>query len=316
MPQRVLVTGAGTGTAFGIVTRLRATWGEEVEIVTADVNPAHLVTASVLADHHVEVPPCTDAAFGPFLLKIIETHQIGTYIPLLNPELRQAQALSPMLPSCDIWSSPEAALLVGSKKAAADWLSGLGVNVPPSLDNTDIDPNEFYFAKPDDGSGSHGARRIAGCAVQKLDLSEYVVQPVCTGPEITVDSFFDVAAGRARAIARQRIEVKSGVSTKALVYEDTTLSEIAERIGEGLQQRGTICFQVMQLNGDYVVTDLNFRPGGGTALTSATGIDLISAAFACRWGEDYEAFLDAKLPPQGLFVTRQYTEFVMPQGVS
>lgn len=311
MPHRVLVTAAGTGTAFGILTRLRATWGEEVEIVTADINPAHLVTASVLADHHVEVPPCTDAAFVPALLQVIKAHEIGTYVPLLNAELRQAHALSPKLPGCDVWSSPEAALLVGSKKAAADWLGGLGLRVPPSLVNDVIDPDGIYFAKPDDGSGSHGARRIAGYEALKLDRAEYLVQPVCIGPEITVDSFFDAATGCARAIARERIEVKSGVSTKARVYEDATLSKIARRIGEGLRQRGTICFQVMQLEGEYVVTDLNFRPGAGTALTVATGIDLISAAFACRWGEDYNAFLENELPPQGTFVTRQYMEFVM-----
>jgi hypothetical protein len=315
MPHRVLVTAAGTGTAFGLITRLRANWGEEVEIVTADINPAHLVTASVLSDHHIEVPPCTDPAFIPVLLQLIEAHGIDTYVPLLNAELRQANALSLMLTGCDVWSSPEAALLVGSKKAAADWLAGLGINVPPSLGNDVIEPEGSYFAKPDDGSGSHGARRIAGCEAVKLDRAEYVVQPVCIGPEITVDSFFDAATGRARAIARERIEVKSGVSTKARVYEDATLSEIARRIGEGLRQRGTICFQVMQLEGEYVVTDLNLRPGAGTALTVATGIDLISAAFACRWGEDYDAYLMNELPPQGLFVTRQYAEFVMPWGL-
>ena len=126
-PRRVLVTAAGTGTAFGIVTRLRATWGEEVEIVTADINPARLVTASVLADHHVEVPLSTDAAFVPALRQVIEGHGISTYVPLLNSEIRHAAALSEVLPECDIWSSPEAALLVASKRAAAEWLYARGL---------------------------------------------------------------------------------------------------------------------------------------------------------------------------------------------
>jgi hypothetical protein len=311
MPRRVLVSAAGTGTAFGIITRLRATWGEDLEIVTADINPAHLVSTSVLADHHVEVPPCNDASYVQVLKGVIEKHKISTYVPLLNGELRHAQTLSEMLPACDVWYSAGSSSLVISKHAVSQWLIRLGINVPPSLNNPAIDPDGVYFCKPDDGSGSHGARLITGRDAKNLDRREFVVQPVCSGPEITVDSFFDAVAGRGRAIARERVEVKSGVSTKARVYEDNTLSEIARRIGEGLRQRGTICFQVMRLNDEYVVTDLNFRPGAGTAMTVATGIDLISAAFACRWGENYEHFFATELPLGGVYVTRQYTEFVM-----
>jgi len=316
MTHRILISAAGTGTAFCMLTRLRAIWGEEVVIVTADTSPAHLVTASVLADHHVELPPCKDPAFVAALRQVIESQGIGTYVPLLNSEFRHAHALAAVLPSCDIWSSAEAARLVGSKRAAADWLRGVGLSVPPNFDHPQIDPDGIYFAKPDDGSGSQGARQVTGTEALTLDPAVFVVQPLCAGPEITVDSFFDIGAGRGRAVARERIEVKSGVSTKVRVFEDSALSVIARRIGEGLRQRGTICFQVMHLNGEYVVTDLNFRPGAGTALTVATGIDLVSAAFACRWGEDYSLFLAGDIPPEGHYVTRQYAEFVMPQGPS
>lgn len=314
MTRRVLISAAGAGTAFCLFTRLRATWGEKIHLFSADINPAHLVTASVLAERHFQVPIARDPEFLPSLRSLIEAESIDTYIPLLNPEIRQATELAPVLTQCDIWASNLSGTLSGSKRSANKWLEGLGISVPQSLNKSEIDTEQHYFAKPDDGSGSHGAQLVTGKEALEIDTDIFLIQPVCVGPEITVDSFFDATTGRARAIARERIEVKSGVCTKARVYEDSTLSEIAKCIGQGLQQRGTICFQVMQLNGEYVVTDLNFRPGAGTALTVATGIDLVSAAFACRWGEEYECLLENTLPPQGAYVTRQYAEFVMPQG--
>lgn len=315
MTRRVLISAAGTGTAFCLLTRLRATWGEKIQLFSADINPAHLATASALAERHFQVPSARNPEFLPTLRSLIGIESLDTYIPLLNPEIRQAAKLVPVFPQCDIWATNLSGTLSSSKRAATKWLKELGLGVPKTLNTNEIDSNSHYFAKPDDGTGSHGARLVTGKEALELDTDIYLIQPVCVGPEITVDSFFDASTGRARAIARERIEVKSGVCTKARVYEDSTLSEIARCIGQGLQQCGTICFQVMQLNGEYVVTDLNVRPGAGTALTVATGIDLISAAFACRWGEEYECLLSNKLPPQGAYVTRQYAEFVMPQGL-
>lgn len=316
MSHCVLISAAGTGTAFGIVTSLRRTWGEQVRIITADINPAHLATASVFADRHLEVPLSSDENFLPTVRRCIQSEEVDTYVPLLNAEFIHAHALSIDLPSCDIWSSALIAGLVRSKRATSTWLASHGLPVPPSLSLSEISLDGNYFVKPDNGSGSHGARRASGLEVQALDLSNFVVQQVCDEPEITVDSFFDISTGRCRAVARERIEVKSGVSTKVRVYEDPVLTKIAGRIGESLKQKGSICFQVMSLNGEYAITDLNFRPGAGTAMSAATGIDLVSASFACRWGEDYSPFLAAKLPYGGLYVTRQYAEFVMPGELS
>jgi hypothetical protein len=140
---------------------------------------------------------------------------------------------------------------------------------------------------------------------------QLIAQDLCQPPEITIDSFYDVETGIGRAIARERLQTKDGVCTKAKVFEDPTFTEYARVIGEGLQQRGVICFQVMRLNDAWAITDLNLRSGAGTAMTCAAGADLLAAAFACRWNEDFRPFLGGEIAPEGIFVTRQYAEFVM-----
>lgn len=53
---RVLVSAAGSGTSFNIITRVPATWGQQAEIPAADIYPAHVITALALADHYVVLP--------------------------------------------------------------------------------------------------------------------------------------------------------------------------------------------------------------------------------------------------------------------
>jgi len=312
LKHRILISASGTGTAFAIISRLRAVWGDAVEIFSTDVNPSHLVTSSVFVDRHFQVLPASDPGYLKSITTIIDEHAIDTYVPLLNAEIFLGLDIAKRFPQCDIWTSELTASLSTSKREASQWLKGLGVAVPDTLSNPEIDPEHEYFIKPDDGFGSVGARRIVGKDALELNTASNLVQPICSVPEITVDSFYDNSTGFCRAICRKRIEVKSGVCTKALVFENEELSLIAEKIGRGLAQRGTICFQVMTFESEYVVTDLNFRPGAGTALTISTGIDPIAAAFACRWLQPYESFLSIRLPHNGVYVTRQYAEFVMP----
>jgi hypothetical protein len=89
------------------------------------------------------------------------------------------------------------------------------------------------------------------------------------------------------------------------------LSGYAALIGEALGQQGTICFQVMSSRDEWVLTDLNLRPGAGTAMTCAAGTDLLSAHFACRWGLPYKRYLGEEDLGEEVIVTRQYAEFVM-----
>jgi hypothetical protein len=62
----------------------------------------------------------------------------------------------------------------------------------------------------------------------------------------------------------------------------------------------------------WLVTDLNLRPGAGTAMSAAAGVDLLAAMAACRWAEPVEPYIASPLPEGGVHVTRQYAEYLMP----
>jgi carbamoylphosphate synthase large subunit len=318
--MRVVLLGAGgTGTSFAIATRLRANWGGRVRLIVTDIHEEHLVTSSVLADRFYKVPLANCPQFPTIVKQMIDNEGVETYIPILNEELCFAAGLldDPAFRHVDVWSSRLHALCT-DKEYADRWLNQIGVRTPRLIDPTALYGDEGpWFVKPRHGIGSRGTGVLTAPEIKRMPQSELdrlLIQELCQGPEVTVDSFFDAATGQGSAYCRERIETKSGVCTKARLFVDRELVEIAQTIGRALQQRGTICFQAMRSAKGWAVTDLNLRSGAGTAMTCAAGYDVLSAAFACRIGEDYARFVRPMTDDETIFITRQYSEFVMRQS--
>ena len=311
----ILLGAAGTGTSFAIASRLRAVWGDAVRIVSVDINPQELVTTSLLSDAFIQVPLADDPAYESRIRNILLSEGIDIYVPILNEEHVVAQAIieDPDFGDLDVWSS-ELYARCTDKDFADKFLKRIGVPTPKVIDPIALRPSESCFVKPRRGFGSKGARKVSFAELtdfSKSELESLIIQEVCEGPEVTVDSFYDTQAEASFAYCRERIETKSGVCTKARVFFDPKLADIAQKIGNGLQQRGTICFQAMKAHGDWVITDLNVRSGAGTAITCSAGFDVLAAAFACRTGQDYSKFVRQLDVDEEFIVTRQYAEFVM-----
>jgi predicted ATP-grasp superfamily ATP-dependent carboligase len=129
-------------------------------------------------------------------------------------------------------------------------------------------------------------------------------------PEITIDAFRAADGAFFRCACRERVEVKAGVCTKARVHDDPELLALARAIADRLPLRGTFCVQVMRdAAGAWRVTDINARPGAGTRLSAAVGLDFLCATLVDAWGGDARPLL----PPLGRerWVVRAYVEYVM-----
>ena len=312
----VLIGSAGTGTAFAAACALRRVWSQSVVVIAMDINPMHLVTTALLTDHFEQVPLSASPEFSESLLKIVQHYKVDTYLPLFPKEIELAARLrsnGSISASVKLMTPPPAA----SAACADKWmlcqlLQNRGVPVPKTAPASTPFLAEEFFLKPKDGTGSLGARKV-----KKVDLSEivggrggdWIVQEICMPPEVTVDAFYDPVQGFSRVICRERIEVKSGVSTKARLYEDEELSRIALVLAKVIELAGSFCFQVMRNPAGWVVTDVNPRPGAATAMCATTGNDFFAASFAHCWGEDARRFFGSLDGEQ--FVTRQYTEFLM-----
>lgn len=316
--HHVLIGAGGTGTAFGAAMALRRHWSNDIKLVIMDINPKHLVTSTLLADAFEQVPLISDPEFKKVFLDIIKRYEVDTYLPLIDMEIEIAAKFrdSNLLQSRFYLLAPtiEAARICHDKYLTAQWLKDHNLLTPRTV-LADSDLSQFdslFFLKPRRGFGSRGAKQASFADINVIPLEErvnWVVQPLCKAPEVTVDVYVNPNNGFYRTVCRERLETKSGVCTKAHVFVSDELESIALKIAEGLGFYGTFCFQVMRYKGEWNITDINARPGAGTAISVAVGLDFFAAAFAYHWGIDPQNALP-KLS-RDFFVTRQYAEYVM-----
>ena len=148
--------------------------------------------------------------------------------------------------------------------------------------------DQKVFVKPEQGFGSHGARAVVVDDIAALLAREpgLLVQSMCYEPEITVEVFN--RRGMIHSLCRERLETKAGVCTKARIWVDTALHSLSQRLCAVLDLPEAFCFQVMAgEDGTWLITDVNPRLGAGTALSTAYGWSLASAALACWGGIEY-----------------------------
>jgi carbamoyl-phosphate synthase large subunit len=316
--RRLLLGTSGTGTTWGILSSLRERWGESVWVLASDMAPAHLTAAAALADAFVQVPAIDDHDFAETLLQTLTEEQITTYLPTYDSEIVLAARLrnqglidSGVLIAPPLWSAETC----WDKLLCGQWLAEQGLPAPAS-DLIDRFPwhEDGVFVKPRKGVGSKGARLLSTPEELSqfratVEAEAYVAQEALHGQEVTLDCFL-APSGYSRVICRERIEVKSGVCTKARVFEDAALTELALDVGKGLELRGSYCLQVIGKEDVWRITDVNPRTGAGTRISAALGLDFPAANLALAWGEDPGEVLDERLD-RDRWVVRQYHEVIL-----
>ena len=312
--RKILIGSAGTGSAFATIQAIRRNLDTNCFIISTDINPPHLVTSSLLADKHIQVNKSNNPNFENEILKIINEHNIDTYIPFIDLEVLIASKLykNNMLKEnlCLQVKEPYIAEICHNKLKAYYFLSSLGIKTPKILLEMTPDLPNSILKKPISGFGSK---------VEIIDKKDYekifeqakddfIFQEICSPPEITVDVSYSKIFNHFIYICRERIEVKSGVCTKARIFFDNKLEAIALQLAENLNLH-SFCFQVMRLNDDWAVTDINPRLGAGTALSYAYGYDFFNAMLAILWDKNPNKFFSNSKSER--FVTRQYVEYLM-----
>jgi biotin carboxylase len=312
-PGTVLVSAAGTAAGYGIARAIRARWGAATRIVAADTNPPELVAASALADVAVRVPGWSDPAYAAHVAALCAEHDVATWWPIIDAEVAAAArwAAEGRLPEGVVVLAPpaDAAALVLDKRELAGWLDEHGLPTPATLEGWQA---PGVVVKPRRGHGSHGV--VVCDSPQALDAAlaaagdDVLVQARCAPPELTIDAFRSRDGRVAGALVRERLEVKAGVAVKARVFADAELSALAARLADGLGLTGAFCFQVMAGPDGWAITDVNPRPGAGTAMSVACGFDVFAATLVDRHGGDPAPLL--RTPDGERLVVRHYEEDV------
>jgi carbamoylphosphate synthase large subunit len=307
----VLLGSAGTGSAFASAKALRKYF--DVKIISVDTNSSNLVTTSLLSDIFLKIPSFETENFEDIITKILVEQKIDTYIPFIDNEIYKVAVLfEKKLISNNIFlqlKDPSVAFLCMDKYQSYNWLKTNGYPTPDTflIKNS----NEFrvgYILKPRLGYGSKIQTIRTDCNFHIENFDDVIMQRQCYFPEITIDVHYSKKFDFFAYVCRERIETKSGVCTKARIFKEPVLGEIALSLAKKLDL-SSFCFQMMTLNNEYVITDINPRLGAGTAMSGAVGLEFYAAMFATLWGENPEKYFQKFSEEK--YVTRQYSEFIM-----
>lgn len=271
---RLLILSCGTNACYHIVKTLKSTFRNDFYIVGTDINNFWEVRSYHYLDKFIKCPKSTDSNYYQFVLSICKNERISFLLPSLdNDQILFYQDNSDLVElgvkSLGIYSSSLS--WYPNKRDTFSRLDELGVPVPRIYESGVITSDAPYFIKPIVGYGSAGAHKFLDSDIGLMN-SSYLVQEECFRPEVTLQCFNYY--GDIYSVARERIESRDGICTKARVYHDQKLHDIVEHLSQCEKLPTLFNVQFMQNSrGCPVVTDLNLRPAGGMSMTVAAGFN-------------------------------------------
>lgn len=248
-------------------------------VIGADINA--LAPAMIEADKGYVVPRCDDPGFIPAILDICKLEKIDLVIPLIDPELSTYAESSDIFLQSGVTvliSEPRTVEICSDKTLTARFFKEAALPYLKTgliLEDGCVEDIEFpAVLKPCRGSGGKDVFLVSNQDELKV-LAKLVQEPVlqqrAEGQEITVDCLVDFNNNPLRIVARERLEIRAGESSKGRTFKDKSLLELVEKLLVTLKAIGPITIQCFRHNSEYVFTEINPRFGGGYPLSHAAG---------------------------------------------
>ncbi|HEY3176848.1 MAG TPA: ATP-grasp domain-containing protein [Candidatus Polarisedimenticolia bacterium] len=273
----VVVTGAGSSTAMGVIKGLARQKELAVRVVSCDVES--MSAGAYLAQAFRRVPPVSDPSYLAVMLEVCASEKADLLIPIVDAEfglLARNRSLFEEAGTRVAVASEEALGICTDKEATVRFFLSIGIAAPRTWRPEDLDPRPGDFPlilKPRlGGRGSIGVHRVDDRDEYRFHLAkagDCIVQEFIEGDEFTMDTLSDFDGRPLAVIPRRRLEVRSGISYKGLVVRDQEMIDLCCRILRTLGQPGPSCIQCIIRGGVRHFIEINPRFGGGTAFTIA-----------------------------------------------
>lgn len=247
-----------------------------------------LAPALYEADKHFIVPRITDPQYLDVVLDICRREQVTGVLSLIDPELSLLalhQEKFAQLGTTVIGSGYAECERCLDKMAMYRWLTEHGYPAARSY----TDPTAFsaalengeirfpVFVKPVQGSAS--------IAISKAEDQETVdflckhsdsmmIQQYLRGQEIGADVYIDLISGKVVSIfTKKKLVMRAGETDKAVSFRDEKLFRLIERFAAESGFRGQIDIDLFEQDGEYVISEVNPRFGGGYPHAYECGAD-------------------------------------------
>lgn len=247
-----------------------------------------LAPALYEADNHYIVPRITEPEYLEVILDICAKEKISGVLSLIDPELsllaKNANKFTEVGTTV-IGSSYELCEMSLNKMVMYQWLSKHGYNCAKSYMNKD----DFYrdveagiitypvFVKPAKGSASISISKVYDNETLEFLFAHsdgLMIQEFLNGQEIGADVYIDILSGEIVSIfTKKKLVMRAGETDKAVSFKDDKLFDLIERFVKEAGYSGQIDIDIFEVNGEYYISEVNPRFGGGYLHAYECGCD-------------------------------------------
>lgn len=285
--MNVLILSAGTRTK--VVQYFVKALSGRGKVIATDMSP--LAPAIYEANKRYIVPPMNDPNYLDTILEICSKDCIDGVLSLIDPELSllaKHDADFAAIGTRVIGSSYELCELSLDKMAMCGWLSSHGYRCARSWDDLgafeaalEIGEVAFpVFVKPVRGSASVAISKVSDLETLKLLFSHangLMVQEFLSGQEVGADVYIDMVSGEVVSIfTKWKLRMRAGETDKAASFKDPNLFRFIESFVTEAGYCGQIDIDLFDVGGEWYVSEVNPRFGGGYPFAHECGCDHVS----------------------------------------
>lgn len=272
--MNILVLSAGTRNK--VVQYFRQSLCGQGTVIATDMSP--IAPAIYEADRHYIVPRMTEPGYLGCILEICKNERISGVLSLIDPELSLLAAHQTEFAAVGttvIGSSYELCERSLNKYQMYQWLTAHNYPCARSYVDWDVfqravedgQVNYPVFVKPICGSASVSIAKAENWETASFLFrrdSGMMIQEFLRGQEIGADVYIDMISGEVVSIfTKKKLVMRAGETDKAVSFKDEKLFHIITKFAKEAGYRGQIDIDIFEVNGEYYISEVNPRFGGG-----------------------------------------------------
>lgn len=265
-----------SGTRNKIVQYFKRELMKKGKVICTDAN--NLAPSIYEADKYYIVPKINAPGYLEVILSICEKEHINGVLSLIDPELSLLAKNKDKFEKIGtkvIGSSYELCEMSLNKYEMYQWLKKHGYKCAKSY----LDKEEFYadvargrinypvFVKPAKGSASIAISKVYNKETLELLFANsegLMIQEFLNGQEIGADVYIDLISKEIISIfTKKKILMRAGETDKAESIKDDKLFTLIKSFVSEAGYMGQIDIDIFNVNGEYYISEVNPRFGGG-----------------------------------------------------
>lgn len=272
--MNILVLSAGTRNK--IVQYFKKELEGKGTIIATDMS--ELAPAIYEADKYYIVPRMSDSGYLDVIINICKKESVDGVLSLIDPELSllaENESKFAEVGTRVIGSSYELCEMALDKFRMYEWLVQHEYKCAKSYMDKDV----FYkdledgvirfpvFVKPARGSASISISKVYDKETVDLLFAHedgLMIQEFLRGQEIGADVYIDMISGEVVSVfTKKKLKMRAGETDKAVSFKDERLFVLIDKFVKEAGYRGQIDIDIFEIDGEYYISEVNPRFGGG-----------------------------------------------------